>query len=392
MPGRTTITTVAALAALVAACGTDVSVPFGDDEPADRGTLEAGRNDPSWRDWAQRDLEGRGLRARRRDAPPAGLPYDTAAAAAILRESFEDIEARAVNDPVRLPLSPAGPSVLRVQVLLDRAGFSPGILDARWGKNTEKALYWFQASRGLEATGEADATTILALERAGGGRAAAVTSYALTADDLEGPFIDIPDDIYARAELPCQCYESVIEKLSERFHVDPEVLEQLNPGLEPERLAAGTRLWVPAVENRFDAGRPIARVVISKQGFYAQALDANGAILYHFPSTLGAGYDPSPDGRLRVTAIVFDPHYRYQPDLFHEVPDDEPEASLATGPNSPVGVVWIALSRPHYGIHGTSEPQTIGYVSSHGCVRLTNWDARYLAERVRKGVPVVFTS
>jgi lipoprotein-anchoring transpeptidase ErfK/SrfK len=332
------------------------------------------------------------MRGRRRGEPPAGLPHDTAAAAAILPESFEDIAAGAVNHPVRLPLSSAGPSVLRVQVLLDRAGFSPGILDARWGKNTEKALYWFQASRGLEATGTADTATIAALERAGGGGAAAITSYALAADDLEGPFVDIPEDIYARAELPCQCYESVMEKLTERFHVDPEVLEQLNPGLEPERLATGTRLWVPAVEERFDAGRPIARVVVSKQGFYTQALDADGAILYHFPSTLGAGYDPSPAGRLRVAAIIFDPHYHYQPDLFHEVPDDEPEAILAAGPNSPVGVVWIALSRAHYGIHGTAEPQTIGYVTSHGCVRLTNWDARYLAERVRKGVPVVFTS
>ena len=134
----------------------------------------------------------------------------------------------------------------------------------------------------------------------------------------------------------------------------------------------------------------IAKVVVSIDGFYVHALDADGRLLHHFPATLGSRYQPSPGGEFRVTSVTFDPWFHYQPTLFHEVPDEKPEANLAPGPNSPVGVVWIALSKPHYGIHGTSSPDTIGYASSHGCVRLTNWDAREVGNRISPGVKVEF--
>jgi len=134
----------------------------------------------------------------------------------------------------------------------------------------------------------------------------------------------------------------------------------------------------------------IARLIISKTGFWTHAVDSAGHVIYHYPSTLGAGYDPSPTGDFKVTGVASDPKFHYQPKLFHEVPDTNPDAHLPPGPNSPVGVVWISLSKPHYGIHGTSSPETIGYVSSHGCVRLTNWDAFKLAEFVEPGTQVVF--
>ncbi|HET7322107.1 MAG TPA: L,D-transpeptidase, partial [Longimicrobiaceae bacterium] len=123
---------------------------------------------------------------------------------------------------------------------------------------------------------------------------------------------------------------------------------------------------------------------------YVNALDGSGKVLFHFPSTLGAAYSPSPTGKFHVTSITPDPKWYYQPDLLTGVPDDEEPAMIPAGPNNPVGVVWMALSAPHYGIHGTSAPETIGYATSHGCIRLTNWDAHFLSQRIDAGVPVHF--
>jgi hypothetical protein len=138
----------------------------------------------------------------------------------------------------------------------------------------------------------------------------------------------------------------------------------------------------------------VAKIIVSKKGFWLHGVDATGKILYHFPSTLGNGYlssaDESPTGGFKVTNISWNPAFHYQPTLFAEVSDKKPEAHLPKGPNSPVGVVWMALSKPHFGIHGTSSPETIGYANSHGCVRLTNWDATELGHLISKGTPVVF--
>jgi lipoprotein-anchoring transpeptidase ErfK/SrfK len=135
----------------------------------------------------------------------------------------------------------------------------------------------------------------------------------------------------------------------------------------------------------------VARIRVSKDGFYLHALDESGRILYHFPTTVGAGYDPSPSGDFRVTGVAYDPDFHYQPKLFADVPDTDEDALLPPGPNSPVGLVWMQLSKDNYGIHGTAEPATIGYGTSHGCVRLTNWDALFLANRTARETPVEFT-
>jgi lipoprotein-anchoring transpeptidase ErfK/SrfK len=130
--------------------------------------------------------------------------------------------------------------------------------------------------------------------------------------------------------------------------------------------------------------------VVSGDGSYLHAVDAAGRVLMHFPVTLGVGYDPSPQGDYRVTNIARNPEWRYNPALLANVPDDEEPATIPAGPNNAVGLVWMALSEPHYGIHGTSEPASIGYTSSSGCVRLTNWDALTLADAIRPGVDVQF--
>jgi lipoprotein-anchoring transpeptidase ErfK/SrfK len=306
-----------------------------------------------------------------------------------------------VNAPARgLPITGdrEGPSIARLQILLDMNRFSPGIIDGRWGKNTEKAVYWFQKANGLDASGEVDQRTMEALESGASGEL--VTSRRLTDADVSGPFQDLPEDVYERADQPCLCYESQREQLGEVFHATPELLEQLNPGVDLNTIAAGESMTVPAVEpfhlgalpdGKYTGGGEVARIVISDGGHYLHALDQGGNIIYHFPSTLGADYAPSPQGDFSVESISFDPTWHYQPELLSRVDPSKEDAVLPAGPNNAVGIVWMALSKPHYGIHGTSAPETIGYATSHGCVRLTNWDAGVLGQRTPPGTPVEFT-
>jgi lipoprotein-anchoring transpeptidase ErfK/SrfK len=277
-------------------------------------------------------------------------------------------------------------------VYLDRLHFSVGALDGRWGRNSAIALWWYQRSRGIEAPepGSLDEQTFRSLAAAAQA-APAVVQRTLSEDDVKGPFVSVPDDMYEKSKLDCLCYESKPEKLAERFHTTVEFLEQLNPDAKLSDLNAGDRVWVPNVRDPFTQAQPdIAKVVVSIRGNTFNAFDAAGNLVFHAPTTLGSKYDPSPRETAEVKSITFDPHFHYQPKLFAEVPDDEPEANLNPGPNSPVGVVWIALSKPHFGIHGTSDPDSIGYASSHGCVRLTNWDAKEVANRITEGVQVEF--
>jgi lipoprotein-anchoring transpeptidase ErfK/SrfK len=308
-------------------------------------------------------------------------------------ERWEQISAETVNGSAQhLPIhgDVGGPSVLRVQILLDRALFSPGIMDGRWGKNSAEAIYWFQRREGLRATARADSATFQALRRAAGNPDRLVVRHTLTADDVAGPFTPIPDDIYQQAELECSCYESLSEKLSERFHATPELLAQLNPGMDLDRLRAGQAIQVPAIRAADAGAGQVARLRVSGRGSYLHALDASGRVLYHFPTTLGSQYSPSPSGDFRVTSVTRDPDWHYQPSILEGVDDDEETAFIPAGPNVAVGTVWMALNKQHYGIHGTAEPQTIGYASSNGCIRLTNWDAEFLARHVRPGTPVEF--
>jgi lipoprotein-anchoring transpeptidase ErfK/SrfK len=409
------------------------SVPIGAAE-YDTSALEQGRLDPAWRQYAERDRlerlgtaqtpapQGQGqspLTTGTEPPPPTGA--EAAATPPTARragsESYEQISPDALSGTPALPLGQegGGPSVLRTQILLDRARFSPGVIDGNWGKNTAKAVYWFQFAKGLNATGEVDQGTWDALNQAAGA-GEPLTRVQATAEDLKGPWVDpLPDDPYEQAKLDCLCYSSPLELFAERGHATPELIQKLNPQVDFANLQAGTEIVLPNVPrmspedvsskggaratpaaNRQGAqaapaaGGQVARILISKQGFYLQGLDAQGHILYHFPSTLGSKYDPSASGTLQITGIHPEPGFHYQPKLFADVSDEKPEAQLPAGPNSPVGLVWLDLSKPHHGIHGTASPETIGYTSSHGCVRLTNWDALFLAQRVKSGTQVVF--
>lgn len=394
------------------------SVPLEGFRTVDRELLERERLEDSWRRAAEADrtrlrpTTSRGTVGASGDETPierlrrGSVGTGTPAAAsggegeasqpteAPQSESWEDLSQVGVFErpPVLpVPQSGGGPTILRVQQMLDRVGFSPGVIDGRWGKNTEKAVYWLQVALGEEPDGEVDGELFDRLSSEAGG--SAVRTYQVTDRDLDGPFEPIPEEPTAMAELDCLCYESAREALAERFHTTTELLAQLNPDVDLEALTAGTELRVPNVETPAEGRNPsprFERVVISNPGKYLHVLDEQGNLLRHYPTTVGSGYDSSPEGELEVQSISLAPDFHYQPKLFHDVPDEEEDALLPAGPNSPVGEVWIQLSKENYGIHGTAEPETIGYTSSHGCVRLTNWDAIGLANQVPQGTTVEF--
>jgi lipoprotein-anchoring transpeptidase ErfK/SrfK len=293
----------------------------------------------------------------------------------------------------RFPVGPGlrGPSVLRVQVLLNRAQFAPGMLDGGWGQNTGVAVYWFQAREGLIPNGVVDSATYARLEQVAGRPQQLVVKHTLTAADVRGPFVSLPGSIYAQARMNCLCYESLAEKLSETFATRVELLQRLNPGVPLDSLKAGDVINVPNVRDPNAPPKGVVEtLVVSGADHYLQALDAAGRILYHFPITIGSSFDPSPEGSFHVLAITENPWWHYQPSIIKGRNPNAPNAHVPPGPNNSVGRVWMTLSAPHYGIHGTKSPETIGYAVSAGCVRLANWDALYLARRLTRGTPVVF--
>jgi lipoprotein-anchoring transpeptidase ErfK/SrfK len=344
-----------------------------------RDELEAGRMVMDWRQWVERDASSLAVDPVRTASPAAA-------------ETWDAIDVESVNHgPTALPVSGdvQGPSVVRVQILLGRAAFSPGIIDGLWGRNTEKAVYWLQRREGLDASGEVDEATWRRLLQLAGQPRELVRAHQLTTDDVAGPFVQLPEEFYDRRDMDCQCYESLAEKLAERFHTSEDLLQQLNPEVDLNTLRAGTLLHVPNIERQGATAR-VEALIVSDGGRYLHAVDADDRIIFHFPATLGSAYSPSPTGDYRITGIVHDPTWHYQPALLEGVDDDEPSAVLPPGPNNAVGTVWMQLSRQHYGIHGTAAPETIGYATSNGCVRLTNWDVEFLARFVEPGVRVRF--
>lgn len=277
------------------------------------------------------------------------------------------------------------PVLLRTQILLDRAYFSPGEIDGAGGDNTTRALAGFQAQHHLQATGRLDAATWAALVKSDA--RPAVGPYTIAAGDEKGPFIrQIPHGLDKQAALPCLCYTSPLEELGEKFHASPRLLQMLNPGKDFSR--AGEQIIVPIVHDGPPA-KAVARVTVSKSGHVVRAFDDTGKLVAQYPATMGSVHDPLPIGHWKITGVDKHPVFHYNPDLFWDAKPDDTKATLPKGPNNPVGVVWMNLSKPHYGIHGTPEPSKIGKTQSHGCIRLTNWDAWNLSQMVRPGTPAI---
>lgn len=278
----------------------------------------------------------------------------------------------------------AGPSeLLRAQVLLDRAGFSPGEIDGGAGGNTTRAIRGFQKRHDITPSGTLDAATLEALES---DTAEALIAYTITAEDVAGPFEALPDDVAAKAKLPTLGYASSLEGLGEKFHASPNLLQRLNP--DADFASAGGEIRVPNVTGAKPIGKA-ARVVVDKSDHTVSILDDAGTVIAQFPASTGSTHDPLPIGKWTIKGVARDPEFHYNPELFWDADSGDAKATLPAGPNNPVGVVWVDLSKPHYGIHGTPEPSKIGKTESHGCIRLTNWSARVLAGSVSPGTPAV---
>jgi len=279
------------------------------------------------------------------------------------------------------PLEP--PTLLRAQVLLDRAHFSSGEIDGRAGSYLRKAIAGFQRDRGLQDDGRLGPNTWLALER---DAVPTLVDYSLLAADLEGPYLELPTDLIERSKLPALGFTSLVEALGERFHASPKLIRSLNPGIDES--VAGTVIRVP---NVVDAPPPpaAAQVIVDRSEGTLMLVDADGTVVAQFPASTGSTRDPLPIGEWTIDSVAIDPVFYYNPELFWDADPSHGKAQLPPGPNNPVGRAWIDLSKPHYGIHGTPEPSRVGKTESHGCIRLTNWSALLLAEQVKPGMPVL---
>jgi lipoprotein-anchoring transpeptidase ErfK/SrfK len=295
------------------------------------------------------------------------------------------LDAAVVNDAaLATPIGRGskGGAVLRAQVLLARAHFSVGEIDAVYGENMRKAVSEFQKARALSDTGVVDAATWQALDVDG---APVIGPEAIGPDDVAGPFTAIPEDMMEKAKLPAMGFASPIEALAEKHHASPALLKALNPGASFDQ--AGTAIQVPLVASA-PPGKA-ARIVVSKSERSVEALAADGRVLAWYPATIGSDHDPLPVGPWKVLGVQRNPEFHYNPELFWDAKTDDKKTTIAPGPNNPVGVAWIDLSKPHYGIHGTPEPATIGKTQSHGCIRLTNWDVWELQQMVSPGTPAM---
>ena len=287
----------------------------------------------------------------------------------------------------------ADPLLVKVQVLLDRQKYSPGAIDGRDGENLQLALSAYAAAQKLPTT--KSVTREVFDKLAAASNEPVVTDYTITGDDLEGPFRPIPPKMEAQAELDGMGYTTPREMLAERFHMQRDLLSTLNPDKPLDK--AGTVILVAAVAPMGTGkveDRPllpkVARVEVDKTTKRVRSFSEDGTLVADYPASIGSSEKPAPSGRTKVKGVAFEPWYTYNPKYRFKGVKSRSKFSIHPGPNNPVGLVWIDLALPSYGIHGSPEPEKIGKTESHGCIRLTNWDARDLASHVEKGAKVEF--
>jgi lipoprotein-anchoring transpeptidase ErfK/SrfK len=317
------------------------------------------------------------------------------AASAISPASISDAAPSGADDA-------APPLVTRAEILLERAHFSPGEIDGLDGDNFRKAVRAFQQARGLTVTGKLDAATWSALTPLDS--APTLKSYTTSEADLAGPFTKkIPTQLEAMARLPGLSYTTALAELAEKFHMSHDLLHRLNPGADftragshitvpdvPEMKLASGRQSVEAVPPKDQKGPAAATIVVDKPARNVRAYDRTGNLLAFYPASIGSEEKPAPRGAFKVNRVEWNPSYVYDPKFAWKEVTIQRKLVVAAGPNNPVGLVWIDLTAPSYGIHGTPSPEAIGKTESHGCIRLTNWNAVDLASMARPGTVVRF--
>lgn len=280
------------------------------------------------------------------------------------------------------------PAMIKAQVLLDRARFSPGVIDGRAGGNAKNALAAFQNAQGLTGDGQLTKETWDKLTATSGDPV--LIEYTISDDDVKGPFLKkIPAKMEDMKGLDRLAYTSPLEGLAEKFHMDEGLLKALNPGKTFDK--AGTSILVANIKDEKRTEK-LSRIEVDKSAHVLRAFGKDNQLMAVYPASIGSEEKPAPSGSFKVNAVAPNPSYTYNPKYqFKGVKSDKP-FTIKPGPNNPVGAVWIDLSLESYGIHGTPEPSKVGKSYSHGCVRLTNWDVRTLAQMVEKGTPVDFVN
>ena len=299
------------------------------------------------------------------------------AARSLATDDIDDSTKTGVVEP-----GATGPRVVRAQILLDRAKFSPGEIDGVYGDDFGIAVKGYQENHGLKPTGTIDAEMWRLLNS---DAVPLLLTYTITKADEKGPFQPTPADTQEKAKMKWLGFETPQEELGERFHSSPKLLAELNPGKKLD--TAGERITVPNVRR---AGVRLAlRVVVSKSKRTVTAYGAGDKELAQYPATIGDTHDPLPIGHWTISSVLHYPWFNYDPEHFWNADPKQVKVALPPGPNSPAGVAWIGLSKEHYGIHGTPDPGHIRHGESAGCIRMTNWDVDDLSHMVRRGTPVV---
>ena len=308
----------------------------------------------------------------------------------VLPAAGAGLDAAAINNAEFRSKSPGedkvDPVVVKAQVLLDRAQFSPGEIDGKLGENAQKALRAFAEAKGL--TSDKALTREVWTMLAGTSTDPAITEYTIAKSDVKGPFLKkLPAKMEDMKDLKSLDYTSAREAIAEKFHISEGLLAALNPGKKFDQ--AGETIFVTNVPNKPNKLN-IGRIEVDKSRQTVKAFDSSGALIGFFPATVGSDEKPSPSGSLKVVSADANPNYRYNPDYKFKGVKSKKPFTIRPGPNNPVGSFWIGLSAEGYGIHGTPNPSKVSKSESHGCIRLTNWDVGLLGSNIKKGTPVAF--